>query len=461
MRIFDPITPTIQPRILEAAVVTDAGFVFPPASAHYKMDELSGNIVNSGDGTHGWGNGTAVGTPVYDDAGLYSTQPGIFLDDGSQDGFDLPGVFAGGSMSMGCLFYNAAIPNSASLWGNKGTTKTAGNRYIIVHITIGIFGIVIDDAGTQWDVRQNAVNANTSTSHAHMELDVAGNELRLYINGALHTTTDITGHGGFDTEIADGRASIGYNRQAPPNTYVDAILADVYYMDYVTTADQRNSIVENCDGIGNWTDLVFRITGDTYSKGPVAFVVTHKTKIMNNGSIMTYDVAALIKEGYALDGSGDFIEMIVGNFPASMANWAFSSIIKTSATKALNCLWATNSGEYAFYVEQSGGDDLLTFYRKTGDISYSVNLGVNALTDGVVHQVGFDCNGSTLEFYLDGASVGSVSCSETIVPATNARGGDTFTAAEDGDYTYVEEMRLYEATLGATKMKLMTALAAT
>lgn len=445
---------------LYGSVVLAEGFVFPDTSAHYKMDEASGNIVNSGNGDNSWDDGVATGTPVYNDAGLYGTRGAIHLDDAGSEGFDIPGIFAGGDLTAGVLFYANNTGNGTVIFGNRGTGgfSEAGMRQFRWLTASGIQFSAVDNAGTHFSVIQTATIANFGLNHAHVELDVAGNTLKLFINNVLDTTTDITGHGGFSTAIVDGRVALGYNRQ-DSNLYSDIIVGEVYYVDRVLTSDERTSIYNQIDGIGSYTDLIMRITGDTFSRGAALFVPASSFKAMANGSTHTFNISAVIKEGYGYDGINDDTECDTVSFP-SMADWAYTTILKTSTNKALNSLWSTDNGEYAFYVEQSGGDDILTFFRKTGSISYSVNLGVNALTDGVEHQIGFDRGGSDLDFYVDGESVGSVACTETIVPANNTRIGNTGTAGEFAAYTFLDDNRLYKATQGADKMKLLTALAA-
>jgi hypothetical protein len=153
-------------------------------TAHWKLDDISGTIVDSSGNGH---NGTASGGPTYGAEGVLGTALGF---DGSNDYIDLNyyiNTLPSGGMSY-CMWAKNTLPtltNAVAIWGTDGS-----HEWRIIIQTNGSIGTYI--RGTGGSVGVAAGNLGVGVWHHICSVyDDDSSALNLYVDGSLAASTAV------------------------------------------------------------------------------------------------------------------------------------------------------------------------------------------------------------------------------------------------------------------------------
>jgi hypothetical protein len=153
-------------------------------TAHWKLDDISGIIVDSSGNGH---NGTASGGPTYGAEGVLGTALGF---DGSNDYIDLNyyiNTLPSGGMSY-CMWAKNTLPtltNAVAIWGTDGS-----HEWRIIIQTNGSIGTYI--RGTGGSVGVAAGNLSVGVWHHICSVyDDDSSALNLYVDGSLVASTAV------------------------------------------------------------------------------------------------------------------------------------------------------------------------------------------------------------------------------------------------------------------------------
>jgi hypothetical protein len=175
----------------------------------------------------------------------------------------------------------------------------------------------------------------------------------------------------------------------------------------------------------------------------------------NNGTLVgdaTYG-SGEVGGGFALDGSGDGVQVSSNSTNLWLQNFTIETWIKRASAAVASygsggngVIFGYGSGGYLFYMNSSGN---LTF-SKLGDASYVTGP---AVTDTNWHHVAITKNGSTITFYLDGVGYAAPAYNVTF---TFAGGPGLGYRPDNGDnsfYGSIDELSIYSRALPALEVQ--------
>ena len=364
-----------------------------------------------------------------------------YIDAGANGSFDT----GSGDFTVAAWFKSTADTGVAQTILIKGEGGSGGKRYAMY--LDNVFSCAANKAMIEIDDNVAKKIACSSATHIdntwHHIVGVRdGNTLKLYMDGVLDATTNITGYGNINS--ARGfKIGVGWvNDYASLDHYFKGYIDDVRVYKRALTADEVRDLYG--DGlIAHWKF--------DEGSGTTAFDSSED----NNGSLVNGPAWSSGRLGQAIDfdGSDDYVTygdvLDVGTSNFTIAAWVKTDVVN-SAYHAIATKNANFCPNYQFGLHSS--NKFFMAYENPGCATDSTSFSANTATAGVwYHLVGVvdRTNGTTL--YVDGVA-------QTPDPAETGsldNTGTLYIGRHDGGLYWdgvIDDVRIYKRALTADEV---------
>jgi hypothetical protein len=167
----------------------------------------------------------------------------------------------------------------------------------------------------------------------------------------------------------------------------------------------------------------------------------------------TQKITGYIRKGAAFNGSSSKILVPASSFPIGTSPRSFSCWVKSTNTTSNQALvqYGTSSPNL-FWVWRLNGANTSSMEFSDFNITHSVNASSTNLFDGNFHHVAITWNGSSIQFYVDGNTLGgaysytSQNTSNTIV------GIGAYASGDVPLYGSIDQVRIFNTALNSTQV---------
>ncbi|KKU57535.1 MAG: hypothetical protein UX80_C0014G0002, partial [Candidatus Amesbacteria bacterium GW2011_GWA2_47_11b] len=424
---------------------------------YWKLDEVSGNRADSAGSNTLTDNATVTSkTGHLNLAGQFTAANSEYLS--ITDNAALS-IGSGVNLTISCWMYLDSVSNQRTCAGKRTGAGAAEYDLMYVNATNRFRFRVLNSGGTDTTVNADAFGGPTTGTWYFVTAwyDATAATANIQINnGAINTTSSAV-------TPFDGSGDFNLGRTADNTNYMDGRLDEVAMWKRVLTADERKRLYEDgldktndsvVGGINRSIDTTTKFEGSGSEKltigapqvdsstvalwhmdetsGSGAYIKDSTVNANNGTPTGTTSVDGFYGKARSFNGTSDYVDIGSESSLSLGSEFAIEAWIKLDVTSKTHAIYSKGTNE--FFVENAASPRF-GYYNGASVFSTST------LTAGRWYHVAISHTGTSVTFYLNGASDGTQTLANGEWTSTNGFIGQWTTGVERLDGT-IDEFRI-------------------